>query len=145
MICYILYDLILSYLSDLMSPPTHILILPQPHWPPTKHMLPLKRLQQGGARWREVRWGEEGDCMEGQVWLLFQGHPEHLRALMLISRTLLRRWQAFSVMSCPTWLGETEKDPVWLFWAQKPLCAPHFLFVVLTKNESVNIRKKWKF
>lgn len=45
MICYILYDLILSYLSDLMSPPTHILILPQPHWPPTKHMLPLKRLQ----------------------------------------------------------------------------------------------------
>ena len=44
MICYILYDLILSYLSDLMSPPTHILILPQPHWPLTKHLLPLKRL-----------------------------------------------------------------------------------------------------
>lgn len=44
MICYILYDLILSYLSDLMSPPTHTLILPQPHWPPAKHMLPLKLL-----------------------------------------------------------------------------------------------------
>ena len=101
--------------------------------------------QHGGARWREVRWGAEGDCLEGQVWLPLQGHPEHFGALVLISRTLLRRWQAFSIMSCPTWLGETEKNSVGLFWVQKPLRAPpHFLFVVLTKNESVNLRKKWK-
>lgn len=43
MICYILYDLILSYLSDLMSPPTHTLILPQPLASDQTHA-PLKLL-----------------------------------------------------------------------------------------------------
>ena len=90
--------------------------------------------QQGGARWREVRWGEEGDCLEGQIWLPFQGHPEHFGALVVISRTLLRRWQAFSIMSCPTWLGETEKDSVGLFWVQKPLRAPPFLVCSVDKK-----------
>ena len=28
------------------------------------------------------------------------------------------------IVSCPTWLDETEQDPVELFWVQKSHCVP---------------------